>query len=115
MMPLPRELQARAGAPGTFTLRVDANHPAFEGHFPGEPILSGLLQVDWAVRLGREVFGCPGTFTGLEHLKFQAPIRPGEPLDLDLAWDAAAGHLAFRYSGQEGRKSQGIAVFRPAP
>ncbi len=114
-MPFPGALQAMAGGPGKFTLRVEENHPAFEGHFPGEPILSGLIQVDWAIRLGREAFAMPGTFQGLEHLKFQAPIRPAEPLELDLAWDATAGHLEFRYSGREGRKSQGIAVFRPAP
>ncbi|MFN7959443.1 MAG: hypothetical protein U0P46_14105 [Holophagaceae bacterium] len=115
MMPFPGELRAKAGDPGTFTLQVEENHPAFDGHFPNEPILSGLIQVDWAIRLGREVFTCPGTFQGLEHLKFQAPIRPEEPLELDLSWDGEAGHLAFRYSGREGRKSQGIAVFRPAP
>lgn len=115
MMPFPGELRAKAGDPGTFTLQVEENHPAFEGHFPNEPILSGLIQVDWAIRLGREVFACPGTFQGLEHLKFQAPIRPEEPLELDLTWDGAAGHLSFRYSGREGRKSQGIAVFCPVP
>ena len=115
MMPFPGELRAKAGDPGTFTLQVEENHPAFEGHFPNEPILSGLIQVDWAIRLGREVFACPGTFQGLEHLKFQAPIRPEEPLELDLTWDGGAGHLSFRYSGREGRKSQGIAVFRPVP
>ena len=114
-MPFPRALQAMEGGPGKFTLPVEETHPAFEGHFPGDPILSGLIQVDWAIRLGLEVFAVHGSFLGLEHLKFQAPIRPAEPLELNLTWDATAGHLEFRYSGREGRKSQGIAVFRPVP
>ena len=114
-MPYPQPLHAMPGVPGRFALRVDQDHPAFEGHFPGDPILSGLLQVDWAIRLGRETFGFPGTFRALDHLKFQAPIRPAEPVELRLSWDAAAGRLDFLYSGQEGRKSHGIAVFATAP
>ena len=114
-MPFPGSLQAVPGEPGSYTLRVDADHPAFEGHFPGDPILSGLIQVDWALRLGREAFGFSGEFRALEHLKFQAPIRPAEPLALHLAWDADTGQLEFRYSGRDGRKSQGIAIFAPAP
>lgn len=112
-MPYPRDLRPIPGVPGRFDLQVDQDHPAFEGHFPGDPILSGLLQVDWAIRLGRETFGFPGPFRALEHLKFQAPIRPAEPVALHLSWDATRGHLDFLYVGPEGRKSQGTAVFSP--
>lgn len=114
-MPYPGTLQALPGVPGGFALRVEPDHPAFEGHFPGEPILSGLIQVDWAIRLGRETFGIPGAFHGLDHLKFQAPLRPGEPVELRIDWDGARGHLDFRYWGLEDRKSQGVAVFVPGP
>lgn len=114
-MPYPRDLHPIPGNPGRFELRVDQNHPAFEGHFPGDPILSGLIQVDWAIRLGRETFGFPGTFRSLEHVKFQAPIRPEESMELRLSWDASRGCLDFLYWGREGRKSHGIAVFTTAP
>lgn len=112
-MPYPGTLQAIPGVPGGFALRVEPDHPAFDGHFPGDPILSGLIQVDWAIRLGRDAFNAGGRFRSLDHLKFQAPIRPAEPVELRLAWDAARGHLEFRYSGPAGPKSQGIAVFAP--
>ena len=114
-MPMPGSLHAIPGVPGGFAFQVDRDHPAFEGHFPEEPILSGLLQVDWAIRLGREAFGFAGAFHGLEHLKFMAPIRPAEPVDLSLVWDGATGCLDFRYSGQGGCKSRGLAVFDPTP
>lgn len=114
-MPFPRALRARPGAPGCFELQVEPDHPAFEGHFPGDPILSGLIQVDWAIRLGREAFGFLGSFRALERLKFQAPIRPAEPVELRLSWDAARGHLDFLYSSEGGGKSHGIAVFAAAP
>jgi 3-hydroxymyristoyl/3-hydroxydecanoyl-(acyl carrier protein) dehydratase len=114
-MPYPGALVPLPGAPGGYAFQVEPGHLAFEGHFPGEAILSGLVQIEWAIRLGREAFGFTGVFRGLDHLKFQAPIRPAEPVALHLAWDAAGGQLDFRYSGVGGGKSQGIAVFSPLP
>jgi hypothetical protein len=114
-MPMPGSLRAIPGVPGGYCFQVEEKHPCFEGHFPDEPILSGLNQVDWAIRLGREAFGIGGSFRRLDHLKFTAPIRPAEPVELRLAWDGAAGCLDFLYTGRAGRKSQGLAVFDLAP
>ena len=113
MIPFPRSL--RPSGPGAFAFEVEPEHPAFEGHFPGLPILPGVVQVDWALRLGTEAFGPFGAFAALEHLKFQAVITPGEPLTLELAWDAAANELAFTYRGAGGKKSSGFARFAARP
>ncbi|GLH67606.1 hypothetical protein [Geothrix edaphica] len=115
MIPYPQALKALPSTPGGYSLRVEPRHPAFDGHFPGQPILSGLIQVDWAARLGQDTFGPLGTFQGVEHLKFQAPIRPDEPLELHLDWTPDARQLRFRYTGSQGPKSAGILVFTPAP
>lgn len=115
MIPFPRSLRPLAGAPGTFAFELEADHPAFTGHFPGKPILPGLVQVDWALRLGKEVFGPLGTFRALEHLKFQATLAPLEPVELRLTWDAASRHLGFAYGGPGGRKSSGFAHFTDEP
>jgi hypothetical protein len=48
-------------------------------------------------------------------LKFQAVIRPGEPLRLSLAWDAEQRELAFAYTGGAEKKSSGFARFAPRP
>ncbi len=111
MIPFPASLRPEPGAEGRFTLAVEPEHPAFLGHFPGQPILPGVVQVDWALRLGAEAFGPLGAFRALEHLKFQDIIQPGEPLTLALAWDAQARQLAFEYRGAAGPKSKGFAVF----
>jgi len=110
MMALPTVL-AREG--GQFTLFVPADLEAFTGHFPGDPILPGVVQVDWAIRLGAEVFGPLGPFSGLDQVKFLEPIRPGATLTLDLALDR--GSLKFQYSGAQGRITSGIARFGGAP
>ncbi|HTL99282.1 MAG TPA: hypothetical protein VL181_10810 [Holophagaceae bacterium] len=115
MIPFPGSLRPAPGEPGAFLLEVAPEHPAFEGHFPDLPILPGVVQVDWALRLGGEVFGPLGDFESLEHLKFQAVIRPGEPLRLSLAWDAEQRELAFAYTGGAEKKSSGFARFAPRP
>ena len=113
MIPFPRSLRPLPGASGTYAFEIEADHPAFSGHFPGQPVLPGVVQVDWAIRLGEAAFGPLGAFRSLEHLKFQATIEPLEPVELRLAWDAAARELGFDYAGAAGRKSSGFVHFAP--
>jgi 3-hydroxymyristoyl/3-hydroxydecanoyl-(acyl carrier protein) dehydratase len=96
-----------------YAIDIDADLHAFEGHYPGNPILAGVVQVDWAMRFAREAFAnAPqpvdwSAFSGVEQLKFHQLIRPGERLELHLDWSAATGRLAFSYEGGAGRKSAG--------
>jgi len=114
VIPFPRLLRPLPGAPGTYVFEVEADHPAFTGHFPGQPILPGVVQLDWAIRLGEGAFGSLGAFRSVEHLKFQATIEPLEPVELRLAWDAAALELGFDFAGPGGRKSSGFVRFAPS-
>ena len=95
----------------TFTLAMDPGLTAFQGHFPGHPILPGVVQVDWAIRFGAEAFGPLGGFRALEHLKFLDPIRPGEPVELQLGYDPGSGRLSFQYRAGSVRKSSGVILF----
>lgn len=113
MIPFPRDLAPLPGPAGAFTFRLEAMHAAYDGHFPDHPILPGVLQIDWAIRLGAKTFGPFGAFRGVEHLKFQAVIIPGEAITLQLAWDAKRCELSFTYAGDSGPKSSGIARFAP--
>lgn len=115
MIPLPQSLHASVESPGVFTFAVEPDHPAFRGHFPNQPILPGVIQVDWAIRLGEAAFGPLGSFQSLEHLKFQATIQPLETLALHLSWAAESRELGFAFEGAEGRKSSGFARFAPTP
>lgn len=115
MIPLPEVLHQVSQEIHRFTFSVDPEHFAFQGHFPEDPILPGLVQVDWALRLGLEAFGPLGVFLGLEHLKFYDLTRPGETLTLELSLDSSRCELAFEYRGGSTRKSSGIARFGPLP
>ncbi|WMN18280.1 AMP-binding protein [Pseudomonas piscis] len=69
----------------------------FSGHFPQAPILPGVVQVDWALALGQRLLELPGRFAGMEVLKFQQLIRPGDRIQLNLRFDTQRQKLYFAY------------------
>ena len=94
-----------------FDLTLSPDLLAFQGHFPGDPILPGVVQVDWAVHFGTLAFGPLGAFHSIEHLKFMDPIRPREAVRLTLVRDPAQGSLRFSFTGAKGRKASGTLRF----
>ncbi|MFU7528044.1 3-hydroxyacyl-ACP dehydratase FabZ [Qipengyuania sp. ASV99] len=72
---------------------VSMNEEFFQGHFPGAPIMPGVLQIEAlaqaAAILGIETLELSGTgklviFMGIENAKFRIPVTPGCLLDLEV-------------------------------
>ncbi|TNE51090.1 MAG: 3-hydroxyacyl-ACP dehydratase FabZ [Sphingomonadales bacterium] len=72
---------------------VSFNEEFFQGHFPGAPIMPGVLQIEAlaqaAAILGIETLELAGTgklvfFMGIEAAKFRNPVTPGCLLDLEV-------------------------------
>lgn len=72
---------------------VSMNEQFFQGHFPGAPIMPGVLQIEALAQaagiLGIETLELAGTgklviFMGIEAAKFRAPVTPGCLLDLEV-------------------------------
>ncbi|HIU56727.1 MAG TPA: 3-hydroxyacyl-ACP dehydratase FabZ [Candidatus Ornithomonoglobus merdipullorum] len=68
---------------------VTINEPFFQGHFPGNPIMPGVLicealaQVGAVLLLGMEENkGKLGVFTGINNFKFRKQVVPGDTLEL---------------------------------
>lgn len=72
-------------------LPIAADHPAFAGHFPGQPIVPGVLLLDLAQRAIEQQTGC--VLVGLAAAKFHRPVGPGEPLELQ--YELRANAVAF--------------------
>jgi 3-hydroxyacyl-[acyl-carrier-protein] dehydratase len=70
---------------------VSADEPFFQGHFPGKPIMPGVLIMEALAQLGcvfisLEMGGLAGTvtplFLGIDKAKFRAMVVPGQRLDM---------------------------------
>jgi acyl-CoA synthetase (AMP-forming)/AMP-acid ligase II/3-hydroxymyristoyl/3-hydroxydecanoyl-(acyl carrier protein) dehydratase len=92
-------------------LVVPADLLYFDGHFPVAPVLPGVVQVEWAIHYGRRHFALAPAFKGINALKFQQMIRPGEPVRLELVHDEAKGSLNFRYFSSAGQHASGRIIF----
>lgn len=69
---------------------VTVNEPFFQGHFPGQPIMPGVLIVEALAQtacvaglLLEENKGKLGVFTGIESMKFRKQVVPGDVLRLE--------------------------------
>lgn len=94
-----------------FELVAPRNLLYFDGHFPGRPILSGMVQIDWVITCGRQCFDLPPLFRGIHALKFQRVIPPETPVKLKLVHDRAKSSLSFQISSESGRHATGQILF----
>ncbi|MGE5472118.1 MAG: hypothetical protein ACM3X0_15075 [Bacteroidota bacterium] len=77
---------------------VPADHPAFAGHFPGRPIVPGVVLLDRAVLFAEQLLGAAPTGWQIGNAKFFSPVEPGEELVFTL--DARpGGAIAFSIRG----------------
>jgi 3-hydroxymyristoyl/3-hydroxydecanoyl-(acyl carrier protein) dehydratase len=107
---LPTVLAERRSAEGVeLDLLVGPELAYFAGHFPGLPILPGVVQIDWAVKLAREKLGVAGEFAGAENLKFLSIVKPGARPTLSLG--PAGRRLRFSYDTPARAVSSGILLF----
>lgn len=86
----------------TFTWQVPTDHPAFAGHFPGRPIVPGVLLLDQALLFAASLAApAPGRWQ-VGQAKFLAPVGPGTRLDFLLRPGARGGWVfAVRHGSLE--------------
>ncbi len=70
---------------------VTANEPQFTGHFPGNPIFPGVLQVEALAQVGAvAILSLPenktklALFAGIDEVRFKRPVVPGDTLRLEV-------------------------------
>ena len=66
---------------------VDAAHPSLPGHFPGHPIVPGVVLLDRVVEAIEAAHG-PLAAMRLPQVKFLQPLLPGETARIELDGDA---------------------------
>jgi len=68
----------------SLALRVPAHHPALAGHFPGNPIVPGVVLLDAVVSAAEEWLGTRLHVLRLSHAKFLAPLKPDDAAQIEL-------------------------------
>ncbi|HEY2390735.1 MAG TPA: 3-hydroxyacyl-ACP dehydratase FabZ [Candidatus Angelobacter sp.] len=90
---------------------VTINEPFFAGHFPGFPIMPGVLIVEAMAQAGGAMLLTEVedrndkliVFTGIEKARFRRPVVPGDQLRIEvvmLSWKASSARIVVRMEGK---------------
>lgn len=107
----PRILSQHCDSDGArLLLDISPDLIAFRGHFLGNPVLAGIVQLHWAVIASRSVFGFGEPPREIKNLKFKSVVTPPTRLELAIA---RLGQCEVQYdcSGEGKKYSQGRLVF----
>jgi 3-hydroxyacyl-[acyl-carrier-protein] dehydratase len=93
-----RILELEPGKRAVGIKNVTANEPQFTGHFPGRPIMPGVLMVEAlaqtagvAVLSLDEYRGKMGLFAGIDDCRFRRLVQPGDTLRLEVTVEKLRG------------------------
>lgn len=79
-------------------VRISAEHPSLPGHFPGEPVVAGVIILDRVVaRLEREGLG---PLKRLSAVKFRAPLLPEQDAELHIRLDGSNFRFRLTREGE---------------
>lgn len=94
--------------PGTKAIgikNVTFNEGFFQGHFPGQPIMPGVLIIEAMAQVGGLLAFCSGVnvgktvyFMSIEKAKFRKPVVPGDQLRLEINVLHQRGNV-WKFSG----------------
>jgi 3-hydroxymyristoyl/3-hydroxydecanoyl-(acyl carrier protein) dehydratase len=87
----------RQSASADIELHVPPDLYWFRGHFPGAPILPGVVQIDWALAMAREHLGLGFDAGRTLRVKFRSVIQPGDRLTLAIRYLVDRDAIAFEY------------------
>jgi 3-hydroxyacyl-[acyl-carrier-protein] dehydratase len=95
-----RVLEVEPGQRIVAIKNVSANEPFFQGHFPGLPIMPGVLIVEALAQAGAVLFmvqeenrGLLTLFAGIDGLRFRRQVVPGDQLRLEVEFTMRRGPI----------------------
>lgn len=86
-----RIVEIESGVRAVGLKQVTINEPFFVGHFPGYPVMPGVLIVEALAQVGAvavlmqpEFKGKIAMFAGIDGMRFKRPVTPGDTLRLEV-------------------------------
>ena len=96
-----RIIEMEEGKSGVGEKCVSIGEPFFAGHFPGFPVMPGVLIVEALAQVGAvvilalpEMRGKVGLFGGIENARFRRQVVPGDVLRLEVTITKMRGPVA---------------------
>jgi 3-hydroxymyristoyl/3-hydroxydecanoyl-(acyl carrier protein) dehydratase len=84
----------------TSSFTVPAQHPCLPGHFPGSPVVPGVVVLDHVLTAAESWRQHAVRVSGLRQVKFHAPLLPQERADVALEADGNALRFQVTREGQ---------------
>ena len=78
-------------------LRISAAHPSLPGHFPGNPVVPGVVLLDRVAAAIERAGG--GHLARIAAVKFLAPLRPDEDAELRVVGDGSRVRFRVHRAG----------------
>jgi len=89
---------------GYAEFRIPVTHACLAGHFPGEPVVPGVLVLQRVI--GAISVQTDARIAGIRRCKFVAPLRPGQICS--VRWTVADSGIRFTCRNVEGTVAQGV-------
>jgi 3-hydroxyacyl-[acyl-carrier-protein] dehydratase len=103
-----RVTNVRASESAIGIKNVTINEPFFQGHFPGHPVMPGVLIIEAMAQtagilvvhtLGTESEGKLVYFMSIDGARFRRPVTPGDQLHVHVTKQASRGNV-WKFAGQ---------------
>ncbi|MDH5747841.1 MAG: 3-hydroxyacyl-ACP dehydratase FabZ [Rhodospirillales bacterium] len=87
---------------------VTINEPFFKGHFPGHPVMPGVLIIEAMAQtsavlvvhsMGEDAEGKLVYFMSIDHARFRKPIVPGDTIHIHVTKDRSRGNV-WKFKGE---------------
>jgi 3-hydroxyacyl-[acyl-carrier-protein] dehydratase len=99
-----RIVESNPGISAVGIKNVTINEPFFQGHFPGQPIMPGVLIIEAMAQVAGIFAFCSGVegksvyFMSIEKAKFRRPIVPGDQVRMEVRLLHKRGNV-WKFSG----------------
>ncbi len=122
-----RMLELEPGKRAVGMKNVTVNEDFFNGHFPGNPIMPGVLVVEAMAQVGGVLLltttgneGKLALFAGIDKMRFRRPVLPGDQLITEVNLLKVKGNIGRvavvgRVDGQVVAEGEYLFVLRPDP